>query len=386
MRLVTRDIPPAVIAELVATFTNMNASRFTCGAGLVVMLYDWCLTIGTEVEVIWMRKKSLSSILFLVNRYLPVPFLLMFNYREAFQSSFVFLSTAQAAESRVPPQILGVSLAISTWLLSLRVISLFNQHKWIIYSIYTFYFSAHITTWILTAIALHAMYPTIKYFAPVKVCGANSVSIIGVTYFIPIGLELYVFSLQIYHHFRHTRMRRKLNLPTTTLLRTLYQDGYVYFIVILHLRLMTCLVWAVAPGSLWYMANQLEFAMMVALVSRFHLNLRSVATPSGPVTFSNTMTAASSFGAKGRQKFSIPRVLQRIKGEEISSWHGDVEEMQVRRSTHQTDQPIPSSYTNEGVSVIGKDTNTGLSIDAKGTNSFRLSTQTHLNRVKYEAP
>jgi hypothetical protein len=65
MEVVARAVPPAVIAELVATFTNMNAARFTCGAGLVVMLYDWCLTIDTEVKVIWMQTKSVSSVLFL---------------------------------------------------------------------------------------------------------------------------------------------------------------------------------------------------------------------------------------------------------------------------------------------------------------------------------
>ena len=34
-------------------------------------IYDLCLTLSTEVDLIWGRRASLSSILYLVTRYLP---------------------------------------------------------------------------------------------------------------------------------------------------------------------------------------------------------------------------------------------------------------------------------------------------------------------------
>ncbi|CAG8642121.1 7287_t:CDS:2, partial [Acaulospora colombiana] len=265
MGLVAREVPSALIAELIETFTNMNASRFTCGAGLVVMLYDWCLTIGTEVEVIWMQKMSLSSILYLVNRYLPVPFLLMFNYRK------VLWSLARTLVNLFHSDIAGLRNAVS------------DENP--------------ISGWI---------------------CLLRCDSALEVD-----------------------------DVPSSKLFICLSS----------RITLLTNLQWAVAPGSLWYMANQLEFAMMVALVSRFHLNLRTVANPGTAVTFSNNATATSSFGVKGHHRLSMPRALQRMKGEEISSWQGDAEEMQVRHSTHQMDGPTPPPHVDERILVIGNNNN-----------------------------
>ncbi|KAG8839759.1 hypothetical protein FRB91_006818 [Serendipita sp. 411] len=80
-------------------------------------------------------------------------------------------------------------------------------------------------------------------------------------YWVIIALECYVFALQIVHHYKHARFRRQHNLPSFTLVRTLYNDGYVYYICAISLRLFTCLLWEVAPGSLWYAGGQLEFTM-----------------------------------------------------------------------------------------------------------------------------
>ncbi|KAG8782314.1 hypothetical protein FRC15_007142 [Serendipita sp. 397] len=145
---------------------------------------------------------------------------------------------------------------------------------------------------------------SISYFKPVKVCGASSVASLPKVYWVLIALELYVFILQIVHHYTHARFRRKHNLPSFTLVKTLYNDGYIYYISVLHLRMFTCLVWEFGPGSLWYAGGQLEFSMTVALASRFHLHLRRAAL--GPTYTGVSYDITDQFaGKKGAKQYSM---------------------------------------------------------------------------------
>ncbi|KIK39632.1 hypothetical protein CY34DRAFT_324544 [Suillus luteus UH-Slu-Lm8-n1] len=48
-------------------------SYWTVAAGVVVV-YDWVLTIGQEIELIWRQHWSLMTVLYLVIRYSGIPF------------------------------------------------------------------------------------------------------------------------------------------------------------------------------------------------------------------------------------------------------------------------------------------------------------------------
>ncbi|KAG8811885.1 hypothetical protein FRC17_002298 [Serendipita sp. 399] len=61
----TIHIPPSVLDTLIDVFWNMLVSKWIAAAGLVAMLYDIVLTLEDEIEVIWKKKKVLSSVLYL---------------------------------------------------------------------------------------------------------------------------------------------------------------------------------------------------------------------------------------------------------------------------------------------------------------------------------
>lgn len=284
MSTTTIHLSPDVLNSIVETWQNMVASSYTSAAGLTANLYDLLLTLSEEKELIWNRKMSPVSVLYLINRYLSLPILLMYNYH-------ISLLRGKVSDNFCRANIIayaitwGMCLAISTWLLSLRVISLWHRNKWVVWSLYIAFGACHISEWVITGYSLYYMYPSISYFGGVKVCGANSVELIGAAYFTVIGLEVYVLVLQLTHHYLNTRAQRRHNMPTFTLIRTLYNDGYIYFIIAVSFRLLTCLVWVFGPGSLWYLTNEIEFAMTVSLASRFHLHLKRVA--SGPAQTQN---------------------------------------------------------------------------------------------------
>ncbi|KAG1798077.1 uncharacterized protein HD556DRAFT_217022 [Suillus plorans] len=48
---------------------------FAVAAG-VVMVYDWVLTLGQEIELIWRQRWSLMTVLYLIIRYIGLPYFL----------------------------------------------------------------------------------------------------------------------------------------------------------------------------------------------------------------------------------------------------------------------------------------------------------------------
>ncbi|KAG1784727.1 uncharacterized protein HD556DRAFT_1451473 [Suillus plorans] len=52
---------------------NIFLSYWTVAA-LVVVVYDWVLTLGQEIELIWRKRWSLMTVLYLIIRYIGIPF------------------------------------------------------------------------------------------------------------------------------------------------------------------------------------------------------------------------------------------------------------------------------------------------------------------------
>ncbi|KAG2364157.1 hypothetical protein BDR07DRAFT_1402090 [Suillus spraguei] len=52
---------------------NLFYSYWIVAAGVVVV-YDWVLTLGQEIELIWRQRWSLMTVLYLITRYIGIPF------------------------------------------------------------------------------------------------------------------------------------------------------------------------------------------------------------------------------------------------------------------------------------------------------------------------
>jgi hypothetical protein len=58
---------------------------------------------------------------------------------------------------------------------------------------------------------------------------------------VPVGCEFTLVALQLYHGYRHSH--RVLDMTwATPLLRTLYADGFIYFVVVVALRLWNAFI------------------------------------------------------------------------------------------------------------------------------------------------
>ncbi|KAG2109080.1 hypothetical protein BD769DRAFT_1498156 [Suillus cothurnatus] len=53
----------------------MSNSYWLVAAGVIVV-YDWVITLGQEIELVWRQRWSLMTVLYLVIRYIGIPYLM----------------------------------------------------------------------------------------------------------------------------------------------------------------------------------------------------------------------------------------------------------------------------------------------------------------------
>jgi hypothetical protein len=60
------SLSPSTLNQVIQAFSNVNASRYVCAAAIVIMFYDWLLTLPTEIDTVWRSRKVFVSYLFFI--------------------------------------------------------------------------------------------------------------------------------------------------------------------------------------------------------------------------------------------------------------------------------------------------------------------------------
>ncbi|CCA69643.1 hypothetical protein PIIN_03582 [Serendipita indica DSM 11827] len=256
------SLPPSEIPARIAPVKPMDAQtlldiladiqrwRYGFGAGTTVLFYDLLLTFDKELDYIWRKGFTGLSVLYLMNRYLFLPFIVLTAYE--FSNLRPSMSDGMCKGATLGYFFsFGGVLAISTWLLSLRVISLYHRQRRIVLSIYILYAIVHGTSFAFNVTFAQDAYPTIQYSTDISLCRSiANVALIRGGYFTPVVvLELYILILQIMHHYRRREHGIKAHLSSFDLVQALYRDGYMYLLLTLLLRLSTSLINQIGKGA-----------------------------------------------------------------------------------------------------------------------------------------
>ncbi|PVF95288.1 hypothetical protein CPB86DRAFT_595795 [Serendipita vermifera] len=266
----------AGVGVIIESFENIQFSRYTCGAAMTVMVYDYFLTVGDEVKYVWSgrQKMTLAKFMFVWNRYLVFPWVLIFNYHlSGFRGRlnnrlFVF------SIFPVMAVVQGLTMVIGIQLLALRVLPLYKNDRRVRIGLFTWLSICHIALWVMVGISMMKILPVLLYLPMIDSCYTVADRIVGGVYVPPLLAEGSMFLLQIVDH---VRRRKQTTLIKTPLLSTLFRDGYIYFSAILSLRIICVFVYGFGPTSLWFIANQMDFPIAAALISRFFIQLRGAA-------------------------------------------------------------------------------------------------------------
>ncbi|CEL53936.1 hypothetical protein RSOLAG1IB_06718 [Rhizoctonia solani AG-1 IB] len=269
--------------EIELELVHVRASRYLSAAGYVLLLYDHLLTLQDEVKLIWPGPWSLVKILFLINRY-SVPLVLTINSWE--MSGFTGPNSTTVSTHHmflivvycrrwVPIEgyIEITSLGVSNFLLLLRVHALYGRSRRVLVFLVILYGLTYISILVTATLALVHMIPRLSYSALAGICSVSEKPVtLQAVWAAPLGFEIIIFVMTLHKCLEHAKTQQ-LQAP---ILRTLYRDGFLYFLVIVVMRILNLALWIVAPVSLIYLGLYFIWALITLLISRLLLNLRNV--------------------------------------------------------------------------------------------------------------
>ncbi|KAJ7246943.1 hypothetical protein C8J57DRAFT_1359687 [Mycena rebaudengoi] len=264
------------------TFANNCATV----AFVAILVYDWLLTLGPEVEYIWNQKMSFGKILYLINRYLVlVDLIILLN---SYTNPIIHGSRAQVSSCSIlfcTPWFhidswLGfISIVAVDTMMSLRTWAMWHRSKKILIFLVILQVLCNLaeggaTLWAsLTLFSIPSpnnIQPCLQGFARPDVL-----------YALWMGVIVWDLAIMILTLIRAGSTMR-LQETTNAIITCVVKDGVQYFILIFLIAIGNIIVLNVAPGPpLAIMLLTLQRVTNSVIGSRMMLNLRgTVSRPS----------------------------------------------------------------------------------------------------------
>ncbi|THH18844.1 hypothetical protein EW146_g2207 [Bondarzewia mesenterica] len=248
------DIPVAVLKEIIAEVRNTQASRYNMLALSVLYVYDTIITLGQEIELIWMKPMSLLKVLYLLNRYLNL-FSSIFN-----SSVYLYRGTnMKNSMSDHVSRLLAIKsdIFIRCWLdevsewngiviLIIRVWGIYERSRWILIVSAVFGTAAHASSAVIMGISLNYS-PIISQPAPgFVVCSITTPSYFA-AYWIPVlAFDSTLFALMLWKGWQNLR-KDKITMVSGTsgrqLANLLVRDSIMYYLFINAVYAMDAAMW-----------------------------------------------------------------------------------------------------------------------------------------------
>jgi len=216
----------------------------TLVACCTILAYDWLLTLDREVAAIWSRPRSLGTIIFLLNRYIPFVDVIISTI-----SRFQYLS---AEECLARNQFVGwmslIGICISEGILMLRTYAIWARSRSVMIILCSVWACTVIPALAVTQIELASL---VYVQAPGPGCSlAKAGTIIIFAYILLMLSETTIFvltALRAYRDLRNRSVHRGWVIQ-------LYKDGLFFYVYLLAISVANVLVPILGPE---YMANWL---------------------------------------------------------------------------------------------------------------------------------
>lgn len=293
------------IAKLTSIAGHLMAAKMFSLAACVMLFYDIALTMGDEVERVWLRKFTPMTGLWFLNRYLsPLGYVVIITSfhqpwsKEVCNRYVLFPEALKIVTSFT----IGVVFIIRT------------------YAIY----SRSTTVAVVGALCL-AVELGIKIWSftdgtsltlPEGIIGCILVgrndSRFVFTWIAELAFDSVMFFATLYRVVQQNRMRHGSAL---NLLNLILRDGVMYFAVIFIANLVTVLMFLLAPPDIKAINASFSTLITSLMVSRLILNLRGAADKGIVVQSAIEMSATGDYSRTDKYYPDLPKTLFGIRQE-----------------------------------------------------------------------
>ncbi|KAF8532562.1 hypothetical protein JB92DRAFT_2841171 [Gautieria morchelliformis] len=258
-------------SETLVAFQDNNLAVVM--ASCCVLLYDFLLTLGREIDLVWATRWNVGKVLFFATRYPPLlDAAMLLYYHNAPPSTSPFLCQLLY---QVSGSLIVWGMAIAELVLIYRTWAIWGRDS-------KFFCGAFV---MLSALATPIVYFSYKEFAHIKfdpspyphlqTCWKtnNPLSSLYFDYIIVVISESVILGLTIY---KVWQILRTIQNHISSLVVTLYRDGVVYYIYLITVSLANILVLAKMPPPQPTLIL-MQLVLHAILTARILLNLREAA-------------------------------------------------------------------------------------------------------------
>ncbi|KAG2358415.1 hypothetical protein BDR07DRAFT_1611950 [Suillus spraguei] len=245
----------------VPDFIGLQLAKCTNVAALAILVYDYFITLNSEVQWIWGRKWGIIRIAFTISRYAPIAGALMTSY-SAFKTWGMQDCTA-FNDATNGMHFLG--FIASEGLLICRVYAFSGKQKACLISLLSFGSVILVASVILSAAPIH-----LNISGPVPPpCMFEGSRRSALPYALLTFFEIVLMSVTVFLRYRHYLGSH------TALVEIIYRDGLLYIFCIMMMSTGNVIVTAVLPLSYHELLNIPQMVTHSVLASRILFNLQA---------------------------------------------------------------------------------------------------------------
>ncbi|KAG1798932.1 uncharacterized protein HD556DRAFT_1460351 [Suillus plorans] len=201
---------------------NVFLSYWTVAAGVVVV-YDWVLTLGKEIELIWRQRWSLMTVLYLIIRYIGIPY-----------------SVANVLRNITNYAINGTNVALTAMLgviMIARLHAMYQGSRTMLIFLVVIFLAVSIACGVIAAIALNDDVAEETILSGIYMCGyvyeVDNQLLFSMIWMLNTVWEVLALCLSVWVAMKHFRELRRLGPSTGSTIgdcfRVLIQSHVLYF-------------------------------------------------------------------------------------------------------------------------------------------------------------
>ncbi|KAG1754695.1 hypothetical protein EDD22DRAFT_228558 [Suillus occidentalis] len=201
----------------------------------VVVVYDWVLTVGQEIELIWRQRWSLMTVLYLVIRYIGIPFSVVFVLVSTPNVSLTdavsnILNYAKSCTNVVMAAMLGVVMIA-------RLHAMYQGSRTTLLFLVIIFLAVNIACVVLAAITLKYTVAEEAILSGIHMCGYNDEGDVqllsSMVWMLNTVWEVLALCLSVWIAVKHFRDLRRLGPSTGSTIgdcfRVLIKSHVLYF-------------------------------------------------------------------------------------------------------------------------------------------------------------
>lgn len=257
--------------QLEVILQALNVSRYFAFVATTIAIYDWMLLLRTEVELLGSSRMSIGKVLYYLTRITTIPGLVYGAYTlsplrsrlsQEYCNKFLWIS----------PIYCLVSIFISYWLLTIRVVVLYQRSLLVKTILYLTLGTCYLIAFGVLLSCLNEISKNTIYIQLVDICvpaGLNSRA--SIVFEAPLVFEGVMFGALIYR--ASVDLKSQGSLAMLPLLRVLYRDGFLFFVIMTAARIWNIYKYVNRPIYEALEGLYIMWAIVSILSCRIYVNI-----------------------------------------------------------------------------------------------------------------